>query len=224
MTTRFSAPKLGLLLLLCGGLIWSGCSAIIPQSNYIWSENYALDTNGGLCSSPEMNDGNLKTFGKLGLHAIGQMKSAINRNDGSGAVHWKNKEAESAHWRKTPGILKFTQVKVQPQAKIQFRQKQSIDKIVIHGTNLNGFEIYWQDDEKSWQLLTSMRQSRKPMKSPVVLHEHAATNAILIQAKFQKPFHARKLVELTPQFEIEFEEARIAEIEVYGKQLKEQLD
>ena len=224
MTTRFSAPKLRLLLLLCGCLIWSGCSAIIPQSNYIWSENYALDTNGGLCSSPEMNDGNLKTFGKLGLHAIGQMKSAINRNDGAGAVHWKNKEAESAHWRKTPGILKFTQVKVQPQAKIQFRQKQSIDKIVIHGTNLNGFEIYWQDDEKSWQLLTSMRQSRKPLKSPVVLREHAATNAILIQAKFQKPFHARKLVELTPQFEIEFEEARIAEIEVYGKQLKEQLD
>ena len=224
MTTRFSAPKLRLLLLLCGCLIWSGCSAIIPQSNYIWSENYALDTNGGYCSSPEMNDGNLKTFGKLGLHAIGQMKSAINRNDGAGAVHWKNKEAESAHWRKTPGILKFTQVKVQPQAKIQFRQKQSIDKIVIHGTNLNGFEIYWQDDEKSWQLLTSMRQSRKPLKSPVVLREHAATNAILIQAKFQKPFHARKLVELTPQFEIEFEEARIAEIEVYGKQLKEQLD
>ena len=63
-----------------------------------------------------------------------------------------------------------------------------------------------------------MRQSRKPLKSPVVLREHAVTDAILIQAKFQKPFHARKLVELTPQFEIEFEEARIAEIEVYGKQ------
>ena len=221
MTTRFGTPKLRLLLLLCGCLIWGGCSVIIPQSNYIWSENYALDTNGALCSSPEMNDGNLKTFGKLGLHAIGQMDSAITRNNGAGAIHWKDKGAESAHWRKTPGILKFTQVKVQPQAKIQFRQKQSIDKIVIHGTNLNGCEIYWQDDEKSWQPLIFMRQSRKPLKSPVVLREHAVTNAILIQVKFQKPFHARKLVELTPQFEIEFEEARVAEIEVYGKQLKE---
>ena len=48
------------------------------------------------------------------------------------------------------------------------------------------------------------------------------TNTILIQAKFQKPFPARKLMELAPQFEIEFEEARIVEIEIYGKQLKEQ--
>ena len=222
MTTHFSGPKLTLLLLLYACLIWSGCSVILPQSNYIWSENYALDINGGLCSNPKMNDGNLKTFGRLGLHAVGQMDSAITRNKGAGAVQWKNKDAGSVHWRKTPGMLKFTQVKVQPQAKIQFRQKQSIDKIVIHGTNLNGFEIYWQDDEKSWQPLISMRQSRKPLKSPVVLREHTLTNAILIQAKFQKPFHARKLVELTPQFEIEFEEARIAEIEVYGKQPKEQ--
>ena len=223
MTTRFSAPKLRLLLLLCGCLIWSGCSAIIPQSNYIWSENYALDTNGGLCSSPEMNDGNLKTFGKLGLHAVGRTDSAILQNS-NGAQFSLNRKAGSAHWRKTPGMMEFTQVKVQPQAKIQFRQKQSIDKIVIHGTNLNGFEIYWHDDEKSWQPLISMRQSRKPLKSPVVLREHAVTNAILIQAKFQKPFHARKLVELTPQFEIEFEEARIEEIEVYGKRLKKQLE
>ena len=81
-----STPKLGLLLLLCGGLIWNGCSAVIPQSNYIWSENYALDTNGGYCSSPEMNDGNLKTFGKLGLHAIGQRDSTITRKNGDGAV------------------------------------------------------------------------------------------------------------------------------------------
>ena len=221
MTTCFSAPKLRLLLLLCGCLIWSGCSAIIPQSNYIWSENYALDTNGGHCSSPEMNDGNLKTFGKLGLHAVGRADSAILQNS-NGVQFSLSKKAESAHWRKTPGTIEFTQVKVQPQAKIQFRRKQSIDKIVIHATNLNGFEIYWQDDTESWKLLISMRQSRKPLKSPVVLREHTVTDAILIQAKFQKPFHARKLVELTPQFEIEFEEARIAEIEVYGKQLKEQ--
>ena len=221
MTTRFSASKLGLLLLLCGCLIWGGCSAIIPQSNYIWSENYALDTNGALCSNPEMNDGNLKTFGKLGLHAIGQMDSTLLQNSNR-AQFSPNRKAESAHWRKTPGIIEFTQVKVQPQAKIQFRQKQSIDKIVIHATNLHGFEVYWQDDTQSWQLLTSMRQSRKPLKSPIVLREHAVTNAILIQAKFQKPFPARKLMELAPQFEIEFEEVRIAEIEVYGKQLKEQ--
>ena len=141
---------------------------------------------------------------------------------GAGAVQWKNKDAGDAHWRKIPGMLKFTQVKVQPQAKIQFRQKQSIDKVVIHGTNLNGFEIYWQDDEKSWQPLIAMRQSRKPLKSPVVLREHAVTNAILIQAKFQRPSHVRKLMELAPQFEIELDEARIAEIEVYGKQMKEQ--
>ena len=47
MTIYFNVPKLRLLVLLWGCLIWSGCSAIIPQSNYIWSENYALDTNGG---------------------------------------------------------------------------------------------------------------------------------------------------------------------------------
>lgn len=220
MTIRFSVPKLGWLALLWGCLIWSGCS-IIPQSNYIWSENYALDTNGGHCSSPEMNDGNLKTFGKLGLHVVGQMDSAILQNS-NGTQFSLNKKAESAHWRKTPGTLKFTQVKVQPQVEIRFRQKQSIDKIVIHATNLRGLEVYRQDDARSWQPLTALRQSRKALKSPIILREHAVTNAILIQAKFQKPFHARKLMELTPQFEIQLEEARIAEIEVYGKQMKEQ--
>ena len=220
MTIRFSVPKLGWLALLWGCLIWSGCS-IIPQSNYIWSENYALDTNGGHCSSPEMNDGNLKTFGKLGLHVVGQMDSAILQKS-NGTQFSLNKKAESAHWRKTPGTLKFTQVKVQPQVEIRFRQKQSIDKIVIHATNLRGLKVYRQDDARSWQPLTALRQSRKALKSPIILREHAVTNAILVQAKFQKPFHARKLMELTPQFEIQLEEARIAEIEVYGKQMKEQ--
>lgn len=220
MTSHFGVPKLGWLALLWGCLIWSGCS-IIPQSNYIWSENYALDTNGGHCSSPEMNDGNLKTFGKLGLHVVGQMDSAILQNS-NGTQFSLNKKAESAHWRKTPGTLKFTQVKVQPQIEVRFRQKQSIDKIVIHATNLHGLEVYRQDDARSWQPLTALRQSRKALKSPIILRGHTVTNAILIQAKFQKPFHARKLMELTPQFEIQLEEARIAEIEVYGKQMKEQ--
>ena len=222
MTTHFNASKLRLFFFLWVCLIWSGCSVIIPQSNYIWSENYALDTNGGHCSSPEMNDGNLKTFGKLGLHAVGRMDSAITQNNGVGAVHWKNKGAEAAHWRKIPGVMKFTQVKVQPQAKIQFHQKQSIAKIVIHASNLYGLEAYWQDDSQSWQPLTSMRQSRKTLKSPVVLRVHAVTNAILLQAEFQRPSHVRKLMEVAPQFEIELDEARIAEIEVYGKQMKEQ--
>ena len=93
---------------------------------------------------------------------------------------------------------------------------------MIHGTNLYGFEIYWQDDTQSWQLLTAMRQSRKILKSPTVLRIHAVTNAILLQAKFQRPSHVRKLMEVVPQFEIELDEARIAEIEVYGKQMKEQ--
>ena len=221
MTTRFNAPKLALFFFFWACLIWSGCSAIIPQSNYIWSENYALGTNGGACSSPEMNDGNPKTFGKLGLHAVGQMDSAILQNS-KGAQFSLSKKAGSAHWRKTPGTMKVTQVKVQPQAKIQFRQKQSIDRIVIHATNLYGFEIYWQDDTESWRLLTSMRQSRKSLKSPIVLRIHAVTDAILLQAKFQRPSQVRKLMEVTPQFEIELDEARIAEIEVYGKQMKEQ--
>ena len=222
MKGRFSVPKLGLLILLWGCLIWAGCSAIVPHSKYIWSENYALDTNGGHCSSPEMNDGNLKTLGKLGLHAMGRMNSAIIQNKGAGAERLQNKGAGMAHWRKTPGTSEFTHAKVQPQVKVQFRQKQSIDKIVIHAINLHGLEVYWQDDTQSWQLLTSMRQSRKPLKSPIVLREHAVTNAILIQAKFQRPSHVRKLMEVAPQFEIELDEARIAEIEVYGKQIKEQ--
>ena len=221
MTTRFNAPKLALFFFVWACLIWSGCSAIIPQSNYIWSENYALDTNGGHCSSPEMNDGNPKTFGKLGLHAVGQMDSAILQNS-KGAQFSLSKKAGSAHWRKTTGTMKVAQVKVQPQAKVQFRRKQLIDKIVIHATNLYGFEIYWQDDTESWQLLTSMRQSRNPLKSPIVLHIHAVTDAILLQAKFQRPSQVRKLMEVTPQFEVELDEARITEIEVYGKQMKEQ--
>ena len=221
MIIRFKGSKLRLFFFFWGCLIWSGCSAIIPQSNYIWSENYALDTNGGHCSSPEMNDGNLKTFGKLGLHAGGQIDSAILQNS-NGAQFSLSKKAGSAHWRKTPGTMKFTQVKVQPQAKVQFRQKRSVDKIVIHATNLYGLEVYEQDDTQSWQLLTSMRQSRKPLKSPIVLRVGAVTDAILLQAKFQRPSHVRKLMEGTPQFEIELDEARIAEIEVYGKQMKEQ--
>ena len=72
-----------------------------------------------------MNDGNLKTFGKLGLHAVGQMDSAILQNS-NGKQFSLSKKAGSAHWRKIPGTMDFTQVKVQPQAKIQFRQKQSI--------------------------------------------------------------------------------------------------
>ena len=57
MITRVSTPRLGLLFFFSACLIWSGCSALIPQSHYIWSKNYALDINGGDCSSPEMNDG-----------------------------------------------------------------------------------------------------------------------------------------------------------------------
>ncbi len=87
------------------------------------------------------------------------MAAAIIRNKGAGTVYKKNKDTAAAHWRKTPGMLKFTPVKIQPQAKVQFRQKQSIDKI------------------------------------------HTVTKAILLQAKYQKPFHTRKLMGISPQFE-----------------------
>ena len=129
------------------------------------------------------------------------MAAAIIRNKGAGTVYKKNKDTAAAHWRKTPGMLKFTPVKIQPQAKVQFRQKQSIDKIVIHATNLYGFETHRQDDTQSWQLLTSIHQTRKNQKSPIVLRIHTVTKAILLQAKYQKPFHTRKLMEISPQFE-----------------------
>lgn len=173
-------------------LTWVGCSTIIPRSNYTWSENYALNVNGGQCSIPEMNDGDLKTSGRIGLQAIGK------RTDTAGGA----------------GVYD-TELKIRSKVSVKFRRKQSIDKIVIHATNLDHFDVYWQDDEKSWQLLKSVRNNRK---SPVVIEEHAVTDAILVKAKPQKPLKpmGRVLRDSKEPFKLQME-AQIAEIEVYGK-------
>ena len=198
-------------LLVC--LTWSGCRAIIPQSNYTWGESYALDKNGGRCSIPEMNDGDLKTFGRLGIQAVGTLISA----------HNEKKLTAPGSMRGSARELSFTQVKVHPQVTVQFRQKQSIDKIVIHATNLNNFDIYWQDDQQAWHPLTSVRQNKKNPKNPIVVYAHAVTSTILINAKPQKPIPPSKTIIGTRQYVHQVQEAQIAEIEVYGKMVKGQL-
>ena len=180
---------------------------ISPRSNYTWSENYALDKNGARCSIPEMNDGDLQTFGRLGLKAARTVDSAIIRNRPAGV----------GHSREIPATLSCTKVEVFPQAVVYFRQKHSIDKIAIYATNLFNFEVYWRNDEGEWQRLISFRQNKRTPKNPIVLHEHARTDAILIQANSQKPIPPSKLIQATRQSVLQVEEAQIAEVEVYGK-------
>lgn len=180
------------LICLWACLSWFGCSVIIPRSDYTWSENYALDENGGRCSIPEMNDGDLKTSGRIGLRPVGTLTD-------------------------TAGVASVydTELKIHSKVSVKFRQKQSIDKIVIHAINLDYFDLYWQDDNDDWRLLKSVRNNRK---NPVIIHAHAVTDAILIKAKPQKPLKPVKTILRDPKkpFEIQME-AQIAEIEVYGK-------
>ncbi len=188
-------------------LLWSGCGIIIPESNYIWSENYALDKNGGRCSFPEVIDGNLRTSGRLGVKAVGTLNRAMSRD----------KETQfPAELRRFGRSYSFTQAKVYPQVDIQFREKLSIDKIVIHATNLYTLDVYWRDDAAEWRMLTSVRHNPN---SPVVVREHAVTDAILIQAKPRKPIPSRQSMWKSPEFALEAE-VQIAEIEVYGKMSK----
>lgn len=189
-------------------IIWSGCGIVMPQSNYTWSENYALEKNGGRSSIPEVNDGNLQTSGRFGVKAVGTLNRTMSRN----------KETQfPAELRRFGRSYSFTQAKVYSQVDIQFREKLSIDKIVIHATNLYTLDVYWRDDADEWRLLTSVRQNPK---TPVVVREHAVTDAILIQAKPRKPIPSRQSMWKSLEFALEVE-AKIAEIEVYGKKPKE---
>lgn len=185
-------------------LIWSGCGIILPQSDYIWSENYALDKNGGRCSIPEVNDGNLQTFGRLGVKAEGTLNRAMSRGE---------ETQFPAELRRFGRSYSFTQAKVYPQFDVQFPEKLSIDKIVVHATNLYTLDVYWRDDASKWQLLASVSENPR---SPVLIREHAVTDAILIDAKPRKPIPSRQSMWRSLEFALEAE-AQIAEIEVYGK-------
>ena len=188
-------------------LLWSGCGIIIPESNYIWSENYALDKNGGRCSFPEVIDGNLRTSGRLGVKAVGTLNRAMSRE----------KETQfPAELRRFGRSYSFTQAKVYPQVDIQFREKLSIDKIVIHATNLYTLDVYWRDDAAEWRMLASVRQNPK---NPVVVHAHAVTDAILLDVKPQVPIRSSQLLRHSAEFALEVK-SQIAEIEVYGKMPK----
>lgn len=182
---------------------WVGCSVIIPQSSYTWSENYALDKNGGRCSSPQMNDGNKHTFGRTGIYAIGT------RTDTVGPVGVSDPIG--------PAGVYDTELKVYPKVTVKFRQNLAIDKIVIHATNLDYFAVYWQDGEGNWQPLTSGRNNEK---NPVIIIAHAVTDAIRIRAKTQKTVESMKTYLREPNL-VELQlEVKIAEIEVYGKKVK----
>jgi len=185
-------------------LLWSGCGIILPQSDYIWSENYALDKNGGRSSIPEVNDGNLDTFGRLGVKAVGTLNRARSRDTAT------QSPMESRRFGRS---YSFAEAKVFPQVDIQFREKSSIDKIVIHATNVNTLDVYWRDDESKWQLLAGFRQNPK---SPVVIREHAVTDAILIDVRPRKPVPSRQSMWRSLEFALEAE-AHITEVEVYGK-------
>ncbi len=191
-------------------LIWSGCGIIMPQSNFIWSENYALDKNGGRCSIPEVNDGNLQTSGRLGVKAVGIL------NPPKGRKNQPQPPPQSRRFGSRGRNYSFTQGKIHSQVDVEFRQKLSINKIVIHATNLYKLEVYWRDDEAEWLLLSSVGQNPK---SPVVVIAHAVTDAILIKVKPMVPIRSRQRLQHSPEFAIEVQ-AQIAEIEVYGKMPK----
>ena len=161
---------------LCLCLICSGCGIIIPQSGYIWSENYALDKNGGRSSIPEVNDGNLETFGRLGVKAVGTLNSAMSRD---------TKTQSPVELRRFGRSYSFEQAKVFPQVDIQFREKLSIDKIIIHATNVNTLDVYWRDDKSNWQPLAAFRQNPK---GPVVIREHAVTYLLMrnLESRFRQ--------------------------------------
>ena len=191
-------------------LLWSGCGIIIPESIYIWSENYALDKNGGRCSIPEVIDGDLQTPVSLGVQAVGILNPPMNRKE------QRQPPAQLRRFDSRGRNYSFTQAKVYSQIDIQFREKLSIDKIVIHATNLYTLDVYWRDDAAEWRMLTSVRHNPN---SPVVVREHAVTDAILIQAKPRKPIPSRQSMWKSPEFALEAE-VQIAEIEVYGKMSK----
>lgn len=185
-------------------LLWSGCGIILPQSDYIWSENYALDKNGGRSSIAEVNDGNLETFGRLGVKAVGTLNRARSRDTAT---------QSPLELRRFGRSYSFAEAEVFPQVNIQFREKLPIDKIIIHATNVNTLDVYWRDDESKWQLLAGFRQNPK---SPVVIREHAVTDAILIDVRPRKPVASRQSMWRSLEFALEAE-AHIAEVEVYGK-------
>jgi len=139
-----------------------------------------------------MNDGNRNTFGRIGVCAVGTRTDTVG-----------------------PAGVYDMELKVQSKVTVKFRQKLSIDKIVIHATNLDHFDVYWQDDEEDWQPLKSIRRNEK---NPIIIRAHAVTDAILIRAKPQKPIKPMITVLREPAklFELQLEE-KIAEIEVYGK-------
>ncbi|MDE0184943.1 MAG: hypothetical protein OXP71_05740 [Candidatus Poribacteria bacterium] len=92
----------------------------------------------------------------------------------------------------------------------------SIDKIIIHATNVYTLDVYWRDDESKWQPLATIR---KNPKNPVVIREHAVTDAILIDVRPRKPVPSRQSMYRSLEFALEAE-AHIAEIEIYGKMPK----
>ena len=191
-------------------LLWSGCGIIIPESIYIWSENYALDKNGGRCSIPEVIDGDLQTPVSLGVQAVGILNPPMNRKE------QRQPPAQLRRFDSRGRNYSFTQAKVYPQVDIQFREKLSIDKIVIHATNLYTLDVYWRDDAAEWRMLASVRQNPK---NPVVVHAHAVTNAILLDVKPQVPIRSSQLLRHSAEFALEVK-SQIAEIEVYGKMPK----
>ena len=178
---------------LCLCLICSGCGIILPQSDYTWSENYALDKNGGRSSIPEVNDGNLETFGRLGVNAAGTLNRARSRDTAT----------QSPLELRTFGrSYSFAEAEVFPQVNIQFREKLPIDKIIIHGTNVYTLDVYWRDDESEWQQLAGFRQNPK---NPVVIREHAVTDAILIDVRPRKPVPSRQSMWRSLEFALEAE-------------------
>ncbi|RMD57329.1 hypothetical protein D6833_14105 [Candidatus Parcubacteria bacterium] len=108
-----------------------------------------------------------------------------------------------------------TQLKMQPEVVVQFRGRFPIDKIVIHGKNLNHLNVYWRDEGKQWHLLKSVEENTR---TPLVIRAHAVTDAIRIHAQPQRPLRPMGHVmrDATQPFE-PLMEAEIAEIEVYGK-------
>lgn len=181
----------------------TGCSVLFPSSNVSWSENYALVKNGGECSVREMADGNLETFGEIGIHAVTTPPATRSR-----WIGFRRKNGLEVH----EGELKTTH-----QVSVRFLQQRTVDRIVIHAEDLGPYEVFYRDMQSEWHQLASGRHRGD---KPIQIDTHIVTPLLLIESTptvMPKKSAERDGSEIRLRQINLSSTGKIAEIEVYGK-------
>lgn len=140
-------------------IIFAGCASFfIPQKK--WSENFALDKNGGRCNHREMNDGSLETSAKIGLELF--------------PVEYQRSSLK--------GINKVLTVAEATDAILTLPQPTQIDRMVIYTPNLYTFEVYSSiyDGEHNWNLFAKVENSRE---QKVVIDRSVLADTFLIKVR-----------------------------------------